>query len=70
MTEAQKLLTRYLKCLNTPMTCGLFIVGCLDTDELVKEMFQYIADHPEAEYQELYEVTCRIAEREGLLEEE
>lgn len=44
--------------------------GCLDTDELLMEMFQYIADHPKADYQELYEVTCRIAEREGLLEDE
>ena len=70
MTENQKLLARYLGCLNTPIICGLFIVGCLDTDELVMEMFQYIADHPKADYQELYEVTCRIAEREGLLEDE
>lgn len=67
MTENQKLLARYLIDLKSPMTCGLFIVGCLETDELVMEMFQYIVEHPEADYHELYLVTCRIAEREGIL---
>ena len=69
MTENQKLLARYLIDLKTPMTCGLFIVGCLQTDEMVMEMFQYIADHPEAEYQELYSFACKIATREGVLKE-
>ncbi len=70
MREDQKLLMRYLIDLKAPWDCTLFIVGCLDTDELIMEMFQYIVEHPDAEYQELYEVTCKIAEREGILEDE
>ena len=54
MTESQKLLARYLIDLKTPMTCGLFIVGCMETEEMIMEMFKYIVEHPEAEYHELY----------------
>lgn len=69
MTEDQKLLTRYLVDLNTPIATGLFIVGSLWRDDLVMEMFGYIAEHPEAEYPELYDVACRIAAREGTLDD-
>lgn len=69
MTEKQKLLTRYLKCLNTPLTCGLFIVGCMETEEMIMEMFQYIADHREAEYHELYIFACELASKYGILDD-
>ena len=69
MTEDQKLLTKYLVDLNTPLPDMLFIVGSLWRDDLVMEMFGYIAEHPEAEYPELYDVACRIAAREGTLDD-
>lgn len=69
MTEYQKVLTRYLVALDTPIATGLFIVGSLWRDDLVMEMFAYIAEHPEAEYPELYDVACRIAAKEGTLDD-
>ena len=69
MTEDQRLLTKYLVDLNTPLTYILSIVGSLWRDDLVMEMFQYIAEHPDAEYPELYSVACKIASREGTLKD-
>ena len=69
MTEDQNLLARYLIDLKAPMTCGLFIVGCMETEEMIMEMFKYIVDHPEAEYHELYLFACKLASKYGILDD-
>ena len=65
--DNQELLMRYLIEKGAPMHCTLFIVGTLWKDELIMEIFRYIAEHPDADYHQLYLITCKIAKREGLI---
>lgn len=67
MSEDQKLLMRYLVDIKTPMHCALLIVNMMWEENTIMKLFGYIVEHPEADYNELYEIAYKIASEAGTL---
>lgn len=65
MDEEQKLLMKYMVELGAPMDCAIVTVGSLWKHSQFLQMFEYIIEHPEASYHELYLVANRIYAREN-----
>ena len=65
--DNQELLAKYLTELGAPPTCTLFVVGTLWEDRLIMKMFEYIANNPNADYDEIYKVANQIAIENGTL---
>lgn len=65
MDEDEKLLVRYFAGLGAPPACVMVAVGGLWKHSQRMRMFEYIIEHPDADYNELYMFAEQIYVREN-----